>query len=133
MTYNSKRGAAPLAYLALSPDHAKYPDSAMADTDTAAADPEGIYNLATKCNGLFSQFRWQVRAAGGVADGSGPPINPKVVEEHEQRFWAWATGLGVFAEPNLSLDTKLKDHPEVQELVMLLLDVIKTNLKEGQY
>lgn len=104
----------------------------MADTDPAAADLEDIYNLATECNDLFNQFRSQV-SGERVADGSGSLINPKVVQEHEQRFWAWATGLGVFAEPNMSLDTKLKNHPEVQELVMLLLDVIKTNLKEGQY
>jgi hypothetical protein len=104
----------------------------MADTDTAAADPEDIYNLATECNGLFSQFRSQVRA-GRVADGSGSRINPKIVEGHEQRFWGWARGLAVFSEPWLSLDTKLQKYPGFQEQVMLLLDMIKTNLKEGQY
>jgi hypothetical protein len=106
----------------------------MADMDAPTLDPEDIYNLASECNGLFNQFRLRVRA-GRVEDGSGSPGSlktPKVVEEHEQRFWAWATGLGVFAEPNMSLDIKLKNHPEVQELVMILLDVMKTNLEQGQ-
>ena len=54
--------------------------------DIKIKDPEEIYNLAMKCNDLFSSYL------------SGRSNHDRAVEGRQQQFWAWATGLGVFAE-----------------------------------
>ncbi|KAI9686749.1 MAG: hypothetical protein M1822_002808 [Bathelium mastoideum] len=127
-------------------------------TDSSGTDQGDIYNLAVQCNDLFKSMAAQagilnargasvysasrqryvsassnkrVRTAGksDVPHHGLEMYNYKtIVTEHEQRFFAWATGLGVFAEIPISLDAKLKNHPDVKELVVLLLDLIKTNL-----
>jgi len=88
--------------------------------DIKIKDPEEIYNLAMKCNDLFSSYL------------SGRSNHDRAVEGRQQQFWAWATGLGVFAEHDLSLDRKLRDHSDVQELVIRLLDLLRTGLSSFQ-
>lgn len=100
------------------------------DLDISAEDPKDIYERATECNILFRQWRLQIHGATWMLE-SAFNFSTKLIEEHEQRFWAWARGLGVFAEPFLSLDTKLKKHAQVSELVVMLLDILLVNLKEG--
>jgi hypothetical protein len=92
-------------------------------------DCERIYNLATVCNRLFNQVQAPV-SKDREADKTSRFANPKIIDEYQQRFWAWARGQGVFAELRLSLDWKLRNHPELEELVVFLLDIIKTNLTD---
>jgi hypothetical protein len=104
----------------------------MADLNAASVNPRHIYNLAKECIGLFCVFRLQI-LAGRLVDGSGSYINPDVVQEQELRFRTWIAEHGVFAEPSLSLDVKMEGHSELQEMVLMLLYIIKERLKEGQY
>ena len=91
----------------------------------AAKDNGGddtIYELACECEGLFSQTYKQlkVRASDVV----------NLFNEYQHRFVAWAAYLGVFAEKNICLDRRLRRHPEVQDLIVRLLDVVSLNLQQ---
>ncbi|KAK3935912.1 hypothetical protein QBC46DRAFT_421041, partial [Diplogelasinospora grovesii] len=48
-------------------------------------------------------------------------------------FYVWASYLGVFARSNASLDRRLKDHDEIQQLVIRLLSLIDQNLRWGMF
>ncbi|KAH8744344.1 hypothetical protein F5882DRAFT_313190, partial [Hyaloscypha sp. PMI_1271] len=50
---------------------------------------------------------------------------------YQRRFISWASYLGVFAPVRASLDTRLREAPEVKELVILLLNVLRRNLSRG--
>ncbi|OIW25725.1 hypothetical protein CONLIGDRAFT_708489 [Coniochaeta ligniaria NRRL 30616] len=75
-----------------------------------------IYDLARSCNNCFKDLVQQ--------DDS------QAIEEYQQRFWAWANGLAVFAKPYLSLDARLANekYREIREIILLLLGVLKKNL-----
>lgn len=51
--------------------------------------------------------------------------------DHQRRFMSWASYLGIFAPVSASLDTRLREAPEVKELVILLLNVLRRNLARG--
>lgn len=92
---------------------------------TAAEDNGGedtIYYLACECEELFSQTQKQLKA------GARDVVN--LFNEYQHRFIAWTAYLGVFAEKNLCLDQRLRRHPEVQDLIVRLLDVVFLNLQQ---
>ncbi|KAL6890819.1 hypothetical protein GGI43DRAFT_425308 [Trichoderma evansii] len=91
----------------------------MDDTGIETAEP--IFELATKCESLFSEHISRLK---NESDLNGA----KVVGEYQQRFSAWAAFLGVFAVPDMCLDRRLRSHVEVQDLVLRLLDIMKRNL-----
>lgn len=91
----------------------------MDETGIETAEP--IFELATKCESLFSEHISRLR---NESDLNGA----KVVGEYQQRFSAWAAFLGVFAVPDMCLDRRLRSHAEVQDLVLRLLDIMKRNL-----
>ncbi|KAH8600195.1 hypothetical protein B0O99DRAFT_682639 [Bisporella sp. PMI_857] len=78
-----------------------------------------IYELASYCNHRFAEL---------VSKEDG-----QTIEEYQQRFWAWANGLAVFAKPYLSLDARLTKYKykEIREIVLLFLGVLKMNLDFG--
>ncbi|KAH7014826.1 hypothetical protein EDB80DRAFT_320055 [Ilyonectria destructans] len=82
---------------------------------------EPIFELAVECEGLFedrvSKLRDKDKAKGA-----------KLLAEYQQRFSTWAAFMGVFAEPNVCLDRRLKHHVEIQDLVLRLLDIMARNL-----
>jgi hypothetical protein len=82
---------------------------------------EPIFELATECETLFSEH---LSKLSNESDLNGA----KVVGEYQQRFSAWAAFLGVFAVPDMCLDRRLRNHAEVQNLVLRLLDIMKRNL-----
>lgn len=82
---------------------------------------EPIFKLATKCERLFSEHISRLK--------NGSDLNgAKVVGEYQQKFSAWAAFLGVFAVPDMCLDRRLRNHTEVQDLVLRLLDIMRRNL-----
>ena len=108
------------------------------DSSIGYPEPEVIYVLATECNTLFSAYLATTKLAPRIPTSrttkeklSSARSHGKAIEECQQRFWAWASSLGVFAKPKLSLDTKLKGHADILELVTFLLDMIKSNLTQG--
>lgn len=82
---------------------------------------EPIFELATECEALFSEH---ISRLENESDLNGA----KVVREYQQRFSAWAAFLGVFAVPDMCLDRRLRNHAEIQDLVLRLLDIMKINL-----
>ena len=46
------------------------------------------------------------------------------LEDQSARFSIWASGVGVFAEPKVSLDHRLRGVPDVRGMVAGLLDVL---------
>ncbi|KAK1547678.1 protein kinase domain-containing protein [Colletotrichum paranaense] len=51
------------------------------------------------------------------------------MQEFQQKFWAWATNTGVFAEPFLSLDVRLGGHEQPVSMIVSLLKLLKVNLE----
>lgn len=49
-------------------------------------------------------------------------------EEQQARFRLWAANLGVFAKGQASIDHRLRDSSELQDLVLQLLDALCANL-----
>jgi hypothetical protein len=79
-----------------------------------------IYELAGDCEDLLQSGRSKLESQGSSI--------LTLFEEYEQRFTAWADYLGVFAKRSISLDRRLQQHPDIQDLVVRLLDILNTNL-----
>lgn len=88
-------------------------------------DKEPIYELAVECERLFEKQTSTLR-------DNGEPSNAKLLEEYQHQFATWAAFLGVFAEPKVCLDRRLRHHGDIQDLVLRLLDLLKRNLKHSK-
>jgi len=84
---------------------------------------EPVFLLAEECENLFNQ------AHPGFG-ASFPDHNP-LFEDYQERFSAWAAYMGVFAKSSLCLDRRLRRHPDLQDLVIRYLDIVKINLSFG--
>ncbi len=82
---------------------------------------EPIYELAVECEALYAR---QITSLNDTGDES----TAKVLSDMYQRFESWASFLGVFAESNLCLDRRLRRHPDIQDQVLRLLDIMQGNL-----
>jgi hypothetical protein len=80
---------------------------------------QDIYTTALECKKLFAKVMDEKTAYAEQAF------------DHQRRFMSWASYLGVFASMSASLDNRLRDAPEVKEMVILLLNVLKRNLARG--
>ncbi|KAF3103810.1 hypothetical protein TWF706_004844 [Orbilia oligospora] len=88
-----------------------------------SGDPEEpIFTLAWDCDDLLQQC---LREA---AESSYVEI--ETIENYERRFTAWQEYLGVFAEKRVSLDHRLYKQPEIQDVVIRLLLILKRNLDQ---
>ncbi|KAF3314503.1 hypothetical protein TWF173_004586 [Orbilia oligospora] len=77
--------------------------------------PHQIYDVARICDDMFtSSLQIGVREAK--------------IKGFQQKFWAWSSNIGVFAAPWMSLDQRLKGHPDLQRLFILLLETLRRNL-----
>jgi hypothetical protein len=83
-------------------------------------EDDTIYEMAESCENLL-------RLGRSALESYGSSISI-LLEEYEQRFTAWADYLGVFAKRSISLDRRLQHHPDIQDLVVRLLEILKTNL-----
>jgi hypothetical protein len=93
----------------------------LGGVDGAVKDQEPIFVLATDCETLFTN-RINTLHGNDELDGA------KLLSELYQRFAAWASFLGVFAESNICLDRRLRHHTDIQDNVFVLLDIMHTNL-----
>jgi hypothetical protein len=55
---------------------------------------------------------------------------PRWTEDQLARFKIWSASLGVFDSGHASIDYRLRDHPEVLNLVTQQLGVLRVNLEE---
>lgn len=89
-------------------------------------DDSGVlYDLACGCEALFDTQLANLKAqASSLAD---------LVAEYQQRFAIWAAHLGVFARKSQSLDTRLRNHADIQDLVARLLVILRRSLHQREY
>ncbi|KAL8418731.1 hypothetical protein RB594_002081 [Gaeumannomyces avenae] len=92
--------------------------------NTTDDDGDVLYDLACECEALFDTQSANLRAQTSslsVAD---------LVAEYQQRFAIWAAHLGVFARKSQSLDTRLRNHADIQDLVARLLGILRRSLHQ---
>ncbi|KAL8420551.1 hypothetical protein RB594_003366 [Gaeumannomyces avenae] len=80
---------------------------------------DDIYEAALVCRHLFEEHLKESR------------LYSKQVAELQRRFVTWAGFLGVFAPVSACLDTRLANAPEMKELVISMLTVLRRNLERG--
>ncbi|QYS93715.1 FHA domain-containing protein [Trichoderma simmonsii] len=83
-----------------------------------------LYNLAYECEGLFYQLQEAFQKTQSEV------ATVELCAEFQQRFAVWAAHLGVFARKSQCLDTRLQNHPDLQDLVARLLDVLRRSLQQ---
>ncbi|KAL7950104.1 hypothetical protein V8C42DRAFT_340972 [Trichoderma barbatum] len=82
-----------------------------------------LYNLAYECEGLFDQLQ----------EALFQNTKSQFIElcvEFQQRFAIWAAHIGVFARKSQCLDKRLQNHPDLQDLVARLLDILRRSLQQ---
>lgn len=82
-----------------------------------------LYDLAYECESQFEELLQALEK-----------INPdsSIVElcsDYQQRFAIWTAYLGVFARKSQCLDTRLRNFPDLQDLVARLLDILRRSLQ----
>ncbi|KAH8779029.1 hypothetical protein BGZ57DRAFT_761073, partial [Hyaloscypha finlandica] len=86
-------------------------------------DDEPIFSLAEDCEALFQQEISRLE--------SEESKELRLLEERQQRFTAWTAYMGVFAKRSLCLDRKLRHHPDLQDLVLRLPQVVDKDSLEA--
>ncbi|EHK22151.1 uncharacterized protein TRIVIDRAFT_150197, partial [Trichoderma virens Gv29-8] len=87
-------------------------------------DEDILYNLAYECEGLFAQLQETFQ----TTQSEHPTI--ELWAEFQQRFAIWAAHIGVFARKSQCLDTRLRNHPDLLDLVARLLDILRRSLQQ---
>ncbi|RMJ10266.1 hypothetical protein CDV36_010103 [Fusarium kuroshium] len=81
---------------------------------------EQIYHSAVNCDALFKQLLTQSAQSNGQ--------NYATLRDHHLRFERWVEFVGALADEQASLDDRLKPYPEVQDLVLQMLQMLDSNL-----
>lgn len=92
--------------------------------DTPENDGNLLYSLACRCETLFDA------SLAGVKEQGSPLAS--LIAEYQQGFAIWTAYLGVFARRSQSLDTRLQNHPDVQDIVARLLDLLRRSLQQRE-
>ncbi|SPO05897.1 uncharacterized protein DNG_08586 [Cephalotrichum gorgonifer] len=93
--------------------------AALPGPESRMVASDNIFEAATICRRRFEEYLQVPRLYG------------KQVTEFQRRFQTWAEFLGVFAPLSACLDTRLAGAPEMKELVMSMLAVLRRNLERG--
>lgn len=83
-----------------------------------------LYWLACECQDLFNQLQETFQTAKAKA------TTIELCAELQQRFSIWAAYFGVFAQGSQCLDTRLRNTPDLQDLVVRLLDILRCSLQQ---
>lgn len=94
--------------------HRNSSENVIKDTISKSFD---IYSKARECKDLFATYL------------ENPSLYDEQVSMFQRRFLEWAGFLGVFAMESVSLDRRLEFHPEIKNLLMSMLQVLKRNLE----
>ncbi|RSL48343.1 hypothetical protein CEP54_012970 [Fusarium duplospermum] len=103
----AKEGAEPL------------PVASLRDHPPPSIRSDDISEAAAACRSLFEEYL------------QAPRLFRKQVAEFQGRFSTWAAFLGVFVPAKACLDTRLASTPEMKELVISMLTVLRRNLEHG--
>ena len=93
--------------------------------DFQAEDEDLVYNLACECECLLEQISEALVASAGSA-----ATLIDLCTEFQQRFAIWTAHLGIFARKSQCLDTRLRNHPDLQDLTARLLDILRRHLQQ---
>ncbi|CAH0058103.1 unnamed protein product [Clonostachys solani] len=88
---------------------------------------QSIYLLALQCESLFEQDIAELQSRQGRLNSKGI-ILLKFLQNSHARFSAWASYMGVFADPDVSLDQRLRISELIQQMVLDMLEVLHSNL-----
>lgn len=81
-----------------------------------------IYDHADTCVELFARYLRDRRTT-----------SKDLAEEQRARFNIWAANMGVFADVRASLDYRLRDSPDIQNMIVELLVVMQRNIERGAF
>ncbi|KAK6448420.1 hypothetical protein FP744_10004670 [Trichoderma asperellum] len=89
-----------------------------------------IYYAALDCDQLFDKCLKRIAEprTSTLLGEFGVAIS-RLTRDHQARFQAWSSYLGVFAEQDVCLDRRLSRSKDVQVMVMDLLRIIAVNLR----
>jgi hypothetical protein len=87
-------------------------------------DAKPILEFAVKCERLYTVHIARLEEDNRANDAA-------ILSEFSQRFAARAAFVGVFAESRICLDRRLRNHGEIQERILRLLDLMERNLTFG--
>jgi len=92
-----------------------------------------IFILATDCDRLFHKAISALPRGTGSkgADSKETSSAYRPLVEYHQRFQLWSGYLGVFAEPETSLDRRLQFDDGVRQTILQLLELVRVNLSRG--
>ena len=93
--------------------------SKMSSTD----ESEVIYTLACECESLLEEI------IAAVATCKKPTATI-LFTEYQQRFAVWTSYQGVFASKSQCLDRRLRNLPDIHDLVLRYLDFLRRTLTE---
>ena len=79
-----------------------------------------IHDHADACVELFNRYLRDTLS-----------VSKDLAEEQRARFSIWASNVGVFANVRASLDYRLRDDPDIQNMIVELLVVIRRNIERG--
>ncbi|KAI9652609.1 MAG: hypothetical protein M1821_008356 [Bathelium mastoideum] len=82
---------------------------------------EPIFELATKCERLYAEQIARLEEGSRINEAT-------ILSELNHRFAAWSAFLGVFADPEICLDRRLRHHVDIREQVLRLMHVMERNL-----
>lgn len=84
-----------------------------------------ISEAAGECDNLFHQCLSQSRLLR-----HGPAS--ALVEDQYGRFNIWISGIGVFAPAHASMDYRLRETPDVKDLVVRLLETLLGHIEQSE-
>jgi hypothetical protein len=84
--------------------------------------------MTIDCDRLFNKC---LDRFGETESHSSPPEISESIEEYHDRFDGWATFMGVFTGSEACLDYRVRNHPELQDIFIRFLDVLRRNLFLG--
>ncbi|KAL6896478.1 hypothetical protein GGI43DRAFT_121277 [Trichoderma evansii] len=90
-----------------------------------------IYSAASDCDELFDKCLGQI-AEPRTSSLLGEPAIAigRLARDHQARFQAWSSYLGVFAEQNVCLDRRLSNSKDIQGMVTDLLRIVAVSLRQ---
>lgn len=96
-------------------------------------DQSGIYHAGLNCNQLFDKCLAQiVEPRTSSLIGESAFTIGRLARDHQARFQAWSSYLGVFAEQTICLDRRLSNSEDIRDMVMDLLHIIAVSLQHCQ-
>ncbi|VUC29319.1 unnamed protein product [Clonostachys rosea] len=90
-------------------------------------ESQSIYLIALQCESLFEQDIAELQSRHSRLSSKGIILFEFLQNSHA-RFSAWASYMGVFANPDVSLDQRLRVSELIQQMVLDMLEVLQRNL-----